>query len=158
MPHYQSAEVRFNVPDGWQDRTIVSYAAPAKPGRAITPNLVVTRDPADDREPVTAYADRQLVEFARRLDGFALKQRKERTLGGLPAVEMVFTWDNPLGVLQQKQVCVLVGRQTMLNFTLSAAEEDFGGMEPGFDHILASLCFPETPGWTASPVNNRMRY
>jgi hypothetical protein len=158
MPHYQSAEVRFNVPDGWQDCTIVSYAAPAKPGRAITPNLVVTRDAADGREPVTAYADRQLVEFAKRLDGFALKQRKERTLGGLPAVELVFTWDNPLGVLQQKQVCVLVGRRTMLNFTLSAAEEDFAGMEPGFDTILGSLRFPETPGWNPAPAANRMRY
>ena len=53
---------------------------------------------------------------------------------------------------------MLVGRQTMLNFTLSAAEEDFAGMEPGFDTILGSLRFPETPEWTPAHATNRMRY
>jgi hypothetical protein len=157
MPRYQNADLNFEVPADWQDRTIVAFAAPAKPGRALAPNLVLTRDPAGDKESVASYADRQLVEFAKRLEDFDLRDRRERTLGGLPAVEFEFTWHNTLGVLQQRQVCVLLGKRTVLNFTLSALQEDFPGLEPAFNTILAGVRFPEVPE-RAAGVSNRARY
>jgi hypothetical protein len=157
MPRYQNADLNFEVPSDWQDRTIVAFAAPAKPGRALAPNLVLTRDPAGDKESVASYADRQLVEFAKRLDDFDLQERRERTLGGLPAVEFEFTWNNTLGVLQQRQVCVLLGKRTVLNFTLSALQEDFPALEPAFNTILASVRFPEVPE-RALGESNRARY
>jgi hypothetical protein len=153
MPRYQSADLKFDVPADWQDRTITAFAAPPKPGRKVVPNLVLTREAGDGRESVTAYADRQLVEFAKRLDDFELEQRRERPLGGLPAVELTFTWHNPLGVLRQRQLCVLLRGHTVLNLTLSALAEDFAAVEPAFDAILASLHFPEAVG-----LPNRARY
>src|SRR5262249_29401471 len=148
-----NADLNFDVPADWQDRTIVAFAGPAKPGRALAPNLVLTRDPAGDKESVASYADRQLVEFAKRLEDFDLQDRRERTLGGLPAVEFEFTWYNPLGVLRQRQVCVLLGKRTVFNFTLSALEEDFPGLEPAFNTILTSVRFPEVPDRAAGGTN-----
>jgi hypothetical protein len=130
-----------------------------KPGQKIAPNLVLTRDPVGHRESASAYANRQLVEFAKRLDGFELQGRHERHLGGLPAVELTFTWHGTQGVLQQKQICVVVRGQTVLNFTLTTLKADYPQVEPTFNTILASLKFPEVLERTGTPgLANGRRY
>ena len=143
MPRFQQNDLRFEVPDDWHDRTVVAYAAPLKPGKKVAPNLVVTRDTLDAEEPVGSYADRQLVELARRLDGFALLGRRDVTLGDVPAVEMTFTWDGASGTLQQKQAFVVLRRRTVVSITATALKKEFPDWEPKFQAILASVKFPE---------------
>ena len=90
MARYESHDLSFDVPRDWVDRSVVAYAAPLPPGHAIAPNVVMTRDQLGPGETLRAYADRQLVELARRLDGFNLASRDERTFGASPAVELQF--------------------------------------------------------------------
>jgi hypothetical protein len=142
MQRYEGKDVAFSVPGDWEDRTVTAFAAPASPGRKVTPNVVVTRDRAEGRDSAATYADRQLVELAKKLDGFSLVSRHELTLDGLPAVEMTFTWSSGSGKLQNRQVFVVLPNGTALSITATVLKNEFDEFEPTFDQILESFEFP----------------
>jgi hypothetical protein len=144
MPHYQHFDVSFNVPDDWNDRTVTAFAAPLLPGQKVAPNIVLTRDILADNEAVSAYADRQLVELAKRMDRFTLRHRREVRLGGLPSVELSFTWHSGNGTLQQKVMFVVVRQHIVLTFAATMLESDSAKAESLFDEIFASIKFPES--------------
>jgi hypothetical protein len=138
---YQASDVLFDVPDSWLDRTVTAFSAPLKPNQRIAPNIVLTRDLAGDREDAAKYADRQLVELARNLAGFDLEERRQVQVGGLPGVELLFTWSGQNGTIRQKQTFVLTKGRKLLTFVATAAKDDFAAMEPQFAAILASTKF-----------------
>jgi hypothetical protein len=96
MPRYEHPDASFDVPRDWEDRSVVAFAAPAKPGQTVS-NLVMSRDALPPGDDVRRYGDRQLVEMAKRLDGFELHARQELTLGGQPTLELRFGWQGPQG-------------------------------------------------------------
>src|SRR4051794_16408832 len=90
MPRHEQRDITFDVPRHWDDKTIVAYGAPAAPGQAVAANLVMTRDALREGESLGRYADRQLAEMAKRLDGFELGRRDDLTVGGAAAVSIRF--------------------------------------------------------------------
>src|SRR5262245_41877393 len=106
MPRHDQRDISFDVPRHWDDKTIVAYGAPPAPGQAVAANLVMTRDTLRDGESLGRYADRQLAELAKRLDGFALGRRDELTVGGAPAVSIRFASRGASGPLEQRLVVV----------------------------------------------------
>jgi hypothetical protein len=138
---YNGHDVRFYVPDGWKDRTITAFAAPLKPKQTVAPNIVLTRDSFPEKEPTSTYADKQIVELAKRLEQFTLLSRREDIIGGLKAVELLFTWHGGNGTLKQEQVFVATGKGTVLTFVATALVTDFDEMEPVFQSILDSVRF-----------------
>ena len=44
MSRYESRDVHFDIPRHWEDRTMVAFAAPPRPGQTTAPNVVMTRD------------------------------------------------------------------------------------------------------------------
>ena len=113
-----------------------------KPGQKMTSNIVLTRDVPRKDETVRAYADRQLVELAQRLNGFRLDHRDDVRLGGLPAVELVFTWNGDRCVIKQRVVFVISPSRQVLSFTLTAEKDHYKEVERIGDLILASIRFP----------------
>jgi len=144
MARYESHDLSFDVPRDWVDRSVVAYAAPLPPGHAIAPNVVMTRDQLGPGETLRAYADRQLVELARRLDGFKLGSRDERTFGASQAVELRFEWQSPSGPLDQRLLMIGVPGRAVLSLTATTPEEDAGRMVTAFDRIFASIDLPQT--------------
>ena len=143
MPRHEQADVSFDVPRHWDDKTLVAYAAPPQPGQATTANLVMTRDTLLDREMLGDYADRQLAELALRLDDFELDRREQLTLGGLPAVALRFTSRAPSGPLTQRLVVVEGRRRSLYCFTATTPKADAAQNDPLFDRILGSVRFPQ---------------
>ncbi|HZF53167.1 MAG TPA: DcrB-related protein, partial [Polyangiaceae bacterium] len=104
MSRYDSRDLAFDVPRHWEDKTLVAFSAPARPGQATAPNLVMTRDMLGPSDTLDGYADRQLSELSKRLQEFELVGRRERTLGGQPAEELHFEWLGQLLALMRKRV------------------------------------------------------
>jgi hypothetical protein len=158
MPRYEHPDLSFHVADGWHDRTITAFSAPEKPGQKIAPNVVVTRDPVTEGEPLTAYADRQVIELAKRLDHFHLLRRQERLHNGSPVVDFAFTWKASAGTFQQRQVCALVRGKTLVTVTCTALKDDYAQAEPGFNALLDSLRIGNAPEKADAPHVAARRY
>lgn len=139
MPRHEQRDISFDVPRHWDDKTIVAYSAPAAPGQAVAANLVMTRDALKDGENLARYADRQLAEMARRLDGFELVRRDETTLGGAPAIAIRFESRGANGPLLQRLVVVEGRRRGVYCFTATTAKADADQNNPLFDRMLSTL-------------------
>jgi hypothetical protein len=147
MARHEQNDVTFDVPRHWEDKTLVAYASPPRDGHATAANLVMTRDVLDDRETLGDYADRQLAELARRLDGFELVRREETTLGGLAAVVIRFGSKAAAGPLLQRLAVAEGRRRSVYCFTATTPRADAEQNDPLFDRILGSVRFPfATPG------------
>jgi hypothetical protein len=145
MPRHEDRDITFDVPRHWDDKTIVAYAAPPAPGQAIAANLVMTRDTLRDGESLAGYADRQLTELAKRLDGFELTGRDDLLLGGAAAVALRFTARAAAGPLVQRLVVVEGRRRGVYCFTATSAKADAEQNDPLFDRMLATIRLPEAP-------------
>lgn len=145
MSRYENRDVSFDVPRHWEDRTMVAFAAPPRPGQTTAPNVVMTRDTLSGEETIASYADKQLAELSKRLEGFELVSREERTIGGQPGIELSFTWRASTGELVQRLAMALGRRRTVFCFNATAAKVDADQMNPLFDRILGTIRFPR-PG------------
>jgi hypothetical protein len=145
MSRYESRDITFDVPRHWEDRTMVAFAAPPRPGQATAPNVVMTRDLLGPEETLASYADKQLAELSKRLERFELLDKKERTLGGQAAIELHFSWAGSAGELEQRLAMALGRRRTVFCLNATAAKVDADQMNPLFERILATVRFPR-PG------------
>ncbi|MEP7121575.1 MAG: DcrB-related protein [Byssovorax sp.] len=146
MPRHEQADVSFDVPRHWEDKTLVAYASPPKDGQATAANLVMTRDVLGERETLADYADRQLAELVRRLEGFELVRREETTLGGLPAIALRFGSRAAAGPLLQRLVVAEGRRRSVYCFTATTPKADAAQNDPLLDRILSTVRFPLIPG------------
>ncbi len=142
MARYEQRDISFDVPRHWEDKTLVAFAAPAQPGQTIAPNLVMTRDTLGERDTLASYADRQLAELSKRLDGFELIRRDATTMGGAQAIALRFSAKGSSGALEQRLVIVEGRRRGVYCFTATTAKADAEQNEPLFDRILGTIRFP----------------
>ncbi len=129
------------IPDGWADRSMITWVAPPKPSYKVLPNLLCAKGELQNGEDLDKFVNRQLKELMGRVKNFDLISRQQTKFGGVPAVELSFTM-RPQGVmLQQKQLFF----QTDLNspivqtVVLTAARENFEELTPVFEEILNSV-------------------
>lgn len=144
MAGYRSDQVAFEAPESWEDKTIVAFAAPPTPGK-FSPNVVMTKEALKSGESLRSYADRQIMELARRLEGFDLIESGERTVGGLNALEYRFSWTSEHAELHQHTVMV-APKDQVLTFTGTATHEDDASLDEAMVHLLSTISFP-----TAAP-------
>lgn len=146
MARFENSNVSFDVPRDWEDRTVVAFAAPGRPGTGRPANLVMTKDALVTGEDLQGYTDRQILEIKKRLENFKLHQRVDRSLGGLPATEIRFGWHGQAGPLEQRIVFVVDQQRTVTSFTATMPKSEAARLNPLFDRILVSVSFPETAG------------
>jgi hypothetical protein len=140
MATHEQKDLVFEVPDGWEDRTIVAYSAPGNADETNPPNVVVTREKLPPGGSLRRYVNRQLGILARRLDDFELQEQRELNLGGLPAYEIVFQWAGENGVIHQR-LAMVERAGTVLHFTLSVAQAEAEAHQAAFDTILSTVRF-----------------
>ena len=135
---YQGPDVAFDVPRGWDDRTVVAFAMPPQKGQT-TSNVVMTRDALGQNETIAQYADKQFAELAKRLDGFNLVHRREVSVSGHAGVELRFGWLGSQGPLEQRLIMVATKKRAVLSFTATCPKAESAQLQPVFDRIFASV-------------------
>lgn len=112
------------IPEEWRDHTINAFSLPAPNGKSDV-SFAVSRDTETRSPDVNDYADRQLVEAAKKLARYHFISRYPTQVGGYPAMEVNYTWVPPSRIdLYQRQAFVHYG-SSFLVFTLSARVGDF---------------------------------
>jgi len=150
MPRYEHPDVSFDVPRDWEDRSVAAFSAPLAPGKTSGPNVVLTRDKLEPGENLAAYADRNLVELAQRLERFTLQKRSDVTVSDLPAIELRFTWKGGAGLVDQRLVMCATGKRLVLSITSTAPRAAGVDMEATMNRVLATVKIPGVRGDGAS--------
>lgn len=131
----------LTVPDGWADRSMITWVAPPRPGYKVLPNLLCSKGEMQAGEDLDRFVNRQLKELMGQVKNFDLISRQQTKFGGVPAVELSFCM-RPQGVmLQQQQIFFQTDLKSQLVHTvvLTAARENFETLKPVFDEILGSI-------------------
>lgn len=145
MPRHQQGNVTFEVPRHWEDKTIVAFSAPSRPGQPTAASFVMTRDTLADADTLATYADRQLAELSKRVDAFELVEKREMQVAGARAVSLRFTSKALAGPLVQRLVIVEDRRRALVCFTATAPKADAAQLEPLFDRMIAGVRFETLP-------------
>lgn len=135
---HADADLQFEVPGGWVNRSVIVWSAPATAAE-VPPNFVIAYDRPRPEEDLGAYVTRQVADLGRSAQQFRLELRRDITFAGRPAVEVVFQWEAPPGAMRQRQIFSLLpgGRVTSVASTamasdFAAADETFGGILKSF--------------------------
>jgi hypothetical protein len=139
--NYEDKDIALEVPDHWDDRSVIAFSAPTTDSKTpIMPNVVVTREKPKPGETLDEYANRQLVTNAKTVNQFKLVKHVRTTVGGQPAVEIGFEWHHEvLGVsLRQRHIIVQRGPR-MLSIVMTATDSDDPASDKELEAILATV-------------------
>lgn len=140
MCRHQHHGFTFKVPEDWVNKSVIIYAAAPDQNRKITPNIVVTHDQTDDPSiDVVTYADHQLVQFAKRFDGFFLRKREEIKAAGQHFVDLRFTWTSNGTNLVVHQRFAQARDGAFISFTITLGENDAKDLDSMVSAILDSI-------------------
>lgn len=127
-------ELAFRAPEGWQERTVLSFALPRDAGPATT--VMVRRIECFD---ITAHAARELMKQAKASPSFELLDARPRTVAGRNAVEHVVAWAANEGRVEQRIVHVEGEAATAYVLVCTCAETDAPWVAASFDELLATF-------------------
>lgn len=139
MSTYHLQEAELELPNAWQDNTINTFVLAGPKGRGNVANVVITRDHQTDSDEVDHYADLQLVEAAKGLQGYKLRWRRALELDGQSALEVSYTWRTPERIeIEQRQAYVRWGGHFLI-FTLTTKRQDMDAHEAAWRALLVSV-------------------
>lgn len=127
------------LPDGWEDRSLISLVAPASHATGFATNVVVTRERIDSTMSVEDYAAQQRDALLRELPEIQFLDERSTTVGSAPAFQCLQRFAVEGGaVLQQAQTFVLAGANIFV-ITCTARIEEFDSHIPHFRRITDSF-------------------
>lgn len=139
---FQGNKFALDVPDDWQDHSIISFAATVSPNE-FAPNLVVTREPIDEDASIEDYANRQFAVTQAEVEGLKIVEQNNLTVDGKPAVQII----QKIGAhglnLQQLQTFILADEEIFI-VTCTATSATFDQHLPRFRKIIQSF---QLKGW-----------
>lgn len=133
--------VKLAVPANWRRNAIVVFSNGQEGEQGAT--VVVRRETLDPRITLQQYGDGLLVELARTLPDFALIDRRSRTLGGQPAMELLYTISARGVAYEQRQVIALDVPGTVMSIVVSSTKQQARKFSDQWDQILASVVLTE---------------
>lgn len=156
MERYEGMDATFEAPPGWENRSVIAFAAPASAGRSPM-NVVMTREPLVGGDSLQLHADRQLMALATR-PHFEVVESRVRDVGGRPARQVRFVWAAEHGKVEQVVVYVEspdAEAPTAICFTATVGL-DVGSsaeLQANLDRLLASVRFrqPRTSDVVPAP-------
>jgi hypothetical protein len=138
MPPFLINEGRFEVADGWEDRSVTLLTFPPgspKPDATFT----VTRETMNPNASLGSYIDQQLVKLASTCPQFQLLRRADVSLGGMPSYLLEYTWRTPdLGAIHQLQAVLVAGAKAVA-LTATASADKFPAFAATFQSLLQSF-------------------
>lgn len=134
---FQGGNFALDVPDDWQDRSIISFVATVAPTE-FAPNTVITREPIDADASVEDYANRQFAVTQAEVEGLKIVEQNNTTVGGKPAVQINQKIAAHGLNLQQLQTFIL-GDEEIFIVTCTATAASFEQHLPRFQKIVESF-------------------
>ena len=126
-------------PDGWFDKTMIVYAAPATPGQTIAANIVIARDAMGAEETFREYCNRQIDGFRVTLPHYTREDEGPGFVQDHDAFQVRFVWQSGAGMLRQRVFFISAGSGVVVTYTATAAEQDYAANEAVFERGLADL-------------------
>lgn len=141
MPTCRTECYSLRVPEGWADRSMITWVAPPSPKYKVTPNLLCSHGMLGPGENLGSFVNRQLRELMSQVKNFELISRQDINFSGHPAVELVFGMKPQAVVLKQRQLFFHIGPDSHVVHTVvfTAAKENFDELSPVFETILESV-------------------
>jgi len=133
-------DASLELPDGWVDRTVLTYVGPDAGGGS--PSLVVTRDELPDDVTLGRYAAMQDAAVRAGLEGVDLIDERETTVGGHQAVRHTYVWSLDDRTMRQRVWSLLAGGVGYA-ITATAPEDEFDDLRPVFARAVASFAIME---------------
>ncbi len=139
MPWFVINEGMFEIPDGWEDRSVTAISFPA--GSNIpAASLTVTRETIKDpKETLESYVNGQLAKLAKTCAAFQLIRHLPTRLSGLPAEVVEFNWNTPEKIAVRQLMVITFWESQSLVITSTAAVDRFVEFQPMFEAILTSF-------------------
>lgn len=135
--HYKASNFSLDVPDDWQDRSIISFVATVAPSE-FAPNVVITKEAVDEETSVEDYAHRQFAVTQAEVAGLTIIDQQNITIEGNPAIQIVQKISAHGLNLQQLQTFVLAGDEIII-LTCTATAAGFEQHSARFQQIAQSL-------------------
>ena len=141
-------------PEGWRDASMLILSAEKPGSTGVTPNLVITREPASDELPadpverLEEFVERQLDAMRLSLSGLTEVARRNAT-ATRPSAELKIDWVSDDVPITQWITYANANDTTLTIATATAGQRDFADAEPKFRSML--LGFRLEPGPAAQP-------
>lgn len=126
-------------PEGWVDKSMIIYSAPAQPGQPVAPNMLIARDALGEQESFREYCTRQIDGFRATLPQFHRESEGPGRVEERDAFQILFTWLSGAGTLRQRVFFISAGSGVVVTFTATAALDDYAAYEATFEKGLADL-------------------
>ncbi|WP_312528811.1 DcrB-related protein [Paracoccus sp. (in: a-proteobacteria)] len=141
MQNCSTGYFELAIPDGWEDRTMVTWVAPPSPRYKVLPNILVSKSKMLPMEDLSGFVNRQLKELMAKVRTFDLLRRGEANVSGQPALELVFSMKPQGVVLMQRQLFFNPPRdpRTVHTVVATSAKDDWPNLEKDFAQIFNSL-------------------
>lgn len=135
--HYQSNTFTVDIPDDWQDRSIISFSATVSPNE-FAPNVVITREIIDSETSIEDYTSNQFNITQAEVQGLKIIDQQNTTINGNPAVQVIQSISAHGLNLQQLQTFIL-GNDEIYIVTCTAMATSFEQHLPRFQKIAQTF-------------------
>lgn len=149
-------DLEFEIPSSWQDQGMVTLTIPST-DKNVRPNIIITKERlAQPVDLATYFAKIKEAVKARGISTFQVLDERQISVGGVPAMQMVCSWDleamkqmlgtnaealkniKPGQKVQQIQVS-LIKNDVAVNLTASFPAEQFEIYSRPFQKFIATI-------------------
>lgn len=148
MRQFRSDELSFEMPEGWDAKTVIGFEGPKTDGRSHGPNVMLVQQPLRASESLTTFAAKKLASLASSLSGFELLERRDLVVGGVRAVQLHFKWDSAEGPMTQRMT-MLTRSSVILSVAATGADGDQSKCSAALHHVLSTLDVGQRPSAAA---------
>lgn len=150
------SDLEFEIPASWQDQGMVTLTIPST-DKNVRPNIIITKERlAQPVDLATYFAKIKEAVKARGISTFQVLDERQITVGGVPAMQMVCSWDleamkqmlgtnaealkniKPGQKVQQIQVS-LIKNDVAVNLTASFPAEQFEIYSRPFQKFISTI-------------------
>ncbi len=102
-------ELTTEFPDEWEDRTMITLAAPFRPGEFAT-NVVMTKHIVEPTQSLESFVQEQSQMLAEALPDFEILDYRINQINGFPGCQQLHRFNSENGMIQQVQTFILANR------------------------------------------------
>lgn len=106
IPEYRTNLINFALPPQLKDKTMHMFTLSASGPSEFS--VVMSHADAGPGDTLVSFSGRLVAELQQSLPQFQLARTQERTLGGVDAIELHYSWRSNADLLHQRQVVALV--------------------------------------------------
>lgn len=151
-------DFEVEIPQTWKDQGMITLTMPST-DKKVRPNIIITKERLAKPVDLAAYFERIKKSVqSRGIESFEILEETDITIGGVPAKQMVCTWDlsamkkmmgpkggnldhiQPGQMVQQIQVSLING-DTAINLTASFPADQFEIYSRPFQQFIEGFRF-----------------